>query len=480
MGDTDQTHSFSSASEIAADVREETVAPTDAVDASLDRIEAMNGELNAFVTVTDDLARETAREADRAVESGSADDLGPLHGVPVALKDLGDLKEGVKNTFGCVAFADFVAPRTAVAVERLEAAGAVVVGKTNVSELGHAGVTDNELVGPTANPFDTDRNAGGSSGGSAAAVAAGMVPVAMGSDAGGSIRIPAALCGVYGVKPSFGLVPVDSRPNAFGKKLHHVVKGPLTRTVEDAALLLDVLAGPHPSDPASVPVEMDFRGALDRDVSGMRVAYSPDLDAFEVDDAVASVVESGLDAFEAAGATVETVTVDHGLSNDELADGIMTTFAVSVAGAVETIREFEGVDLRSDDVPVSETLTYLLEEAEDREATDVALTGVPRTQFYDAVQDVFAAYDLLVTPTAGTTAPPLSPAVDAYQEWALGRVLTWPFNWTGHPAASVPAGLTPDGLPVGMQVVAPQYADDRVIAASAAIERERPWHDHYG
>ncbi|PSQ16917.1 amidase [Halobacteriales archaeon QS_8_69_26] len=475
MSDTD-VDPFAPATDLAARIREGEVSPVAVVDAYLDEIADRDEEINAYVTVTGDHARERAREAEVAVEDGEL--WGPLHGVPVALKDLRDLVEGVPHSFGSKLIGDlgYAPERTAANVRRLQDAGAIVLGKTNVPEFGHKGVTDNEYVGATASPVAPETNAGGSSGGSAAAVAAGMAPLATGSDSGGSIRIPAAACGVFGHKPSFGLIPIDSRPNAFGLKTHHSVQGPLTRTVEDAALLMESLVGPHPVDPASVPDPgIDFEGALDRGVEDLRVAYSPDLETFPVEEGVADQVAATVRALESAGATVEEVTVDHGHSMDELADAIETTFSASLVGLAETLQASFGLDVRDYPDQVSDSLLDLIAIGEEKTVGDVARTGIVRTDVYDAVQAVLADYDLLVTPTTGQAGMDLH--TDRGLEWEVA--LTWPFNWTGHPAASVPAGLTDEGHPVGTQIVGRPYADDDVFAASAAVERERPWHDVY-
>lgn len=466
---------FLPATDLAERIRTGELRPTAVVETYLDRIDEYDDAFTAYVTVTDDLAREQAAAAEDALADG--DDVGPLAGVPVALKDLRDLKEGVPHSFGSKLIADlgYRAERTSGVVKRLEDAGAVVLGKTNIPEFGHKGVTDNEHVGATATPFDTDHNAGGSSGGSAAAVAAGMAPVAMGSDSGGSIRIPAAACGVFGHKPSFGLLPVDARPNAFGTATHHTVNGPIARTVEDAALLLDVAAGQHPMDPASVPVDVDFTGALDRPVDDLSVGYTPDLDVFPVEDEVDRVVSEAVEALDEAGATVERTSVGHGLSMAELSDAIETTFSTSLVSLAETLEASFGLDLREYPDQVSDSLLGLIAIGDEKSVGEVAETGLVRTQLFDAVQDTLASYDLLVTPTLGTTALELH--TDRGLDWELA--LTWPFNWTGHPVASVPAGTTADGLPVGMQVVGRRYEDDLVLAASAAVERERPWDHRY-
>ncbi|ARS88468.1 amidase [Natrarchaeobaculum aegyptiacum] len=469
----DSTLTAASATELARRIRDGEVTATDAVEAHLERIETVDGEINAFVTVCADEARDAAAEADRALDGVETDeDLGPLHGVPVALKDLGGLKEGVRHTNGSALFADNVADRTALLVERLEDAGAIVIGKTNTPAFGHKGTTDNGVIGPTASPVDTDLNAGGSSGGSAAALGARMTPIATGSDAGGSIRIPAALCGVYGLKPTFGLVPDDSRPSAFGRSTHHVTKGPMTRTVADAALMLSVLAGPDASDPRSVPVEVDPLEALERPVDGWSIAYSPALEAFDVAEEVQSVVDEAVTAFEAAGATVDEVTLDHGYSMSELEAAVLPTYTTSILETATLLEEEHGIDLREHPDEVPDSLLAMVEAGERFGAADIARSGVVRTDFYDSVESVLAEYDLLVTPTLSYADIALEddPRVSDWN-WTL----TWPFNWTGHPVASVPAGVTDRGHPVGLQVLGRRFDDEAVIAASAALERERPW-----
>lgn len=456
-----------SATWLASRIRDGHVSATDAVDAYLNRIEEKNSDLNAYVTVIGESARNAAREADTARSRGEP--VGPLHGVPIALKDLGAMKKGVRHTFGSQLFAEYEAPRTALIVERLEAAGAIVLGKTNTPELGHAGVTTNKLVGPTASPVDHSRNAGGSSGGSAAAVGAGMAALATGSDAGGSIRIPAACCGVFGMKPSFGLVPNDSRPNAFGNKRHHTASGPLARTVEDGALMLDVLAGPDQVDPGSVPVEVDFRDAVDQSIDGYTVAYSPALDVFDVEPAVQSVVEDTRGAFEAAGASIKEIEVDHGCSMAELTEAVDVTFTTAMAGVVETIATSSGVDFRAHPDEVSESLLAMVETGQKWTTRDRERSGVVRTRLYDGIQSVFETSDILVTPTLACSGFDRQAPSDVV---GWGDALTWPFNVTGHPAASVPVGRTGDGDPVGLQVVGRRYGDEAVLAASAALEQQ--------
>lgn len=462
-----------SATDLARRIREGEVTATDAVEAHLERIDDRDGEINAFVTICAEAAREAAETADRALQGSEAgEDLGPLHGVPVALKDLGEKKEGVRHTSGSALFADTVADRTSLLVERLEDAGAIVIGKTNTPAFGHKGTTENDVIGPTASPIDTSLNAGGSSGGSAAALGARMTPIATGSDAGGSIRIPAALCGVYGLKPTFGLVPDDGRPSAFGRSTHHVTKGPMARTVADAALVLSVLAGPDSGDPRSVPVEVDPLEALERQIDGWSIAYSPELEAFDVADEVRSVVDEAVSAFEAAGATVDEVALEHGYSLSELEEAVLPTYTTSILETATLLEEEHGIDLREHPEEVPDSLLAMIEAGERFGPADIARSGVVRTDFYDSVESVLAEYDLLVTSTLSYADIALEddPRVSDWN-WTL----TWPFNWTGHPVASIPAGLTDRGHPVGLQVVGRRFDDEAVIAASAALERERPW-----
>lgn len=471
---------FLPATRLAREVREGDRSAADLVDAYLDCIERRNDATNAYVRVLDEEARAAARTADEAVASGEA--LGPLHGVPVVIKDNTDVA-GVPTTFGVKPLADNVPERSAVPVERLEAAGAVVLGKTNTPEFGHRSTTDNPLFGPTGTPFDPTKTAGGSSGGSAAAVADGLVPLAQGTDGGGSLRIPASACGVYGHKPSAGLVATRNRPDGFG---HTPFKesGPLARTVADAAVALDVMAGPHPGDPFCHPErELDLRDAVDRPVDDLRVAWSPDLGVFPVAEAVRETVADGVEAISDAGATVERADPDFEHSREELRESWSIGFEVLLGEIRATLRDDVELDLLDHREDLSPLLATLIERAGEYGAVEYKRADAVRTAAFDAVQDVFAEYDLLVSPTLAV--PPFDRTAIGPAEVAgepvhpvFGWCLTWPFNMTGHPAASVPAGFL-DGLPIGMQVIGPRFRDDLVLAAGAAVERERPWADAY-
>ena len=484
MGDTDLA--YRSAADLAGAIAGGRLSPVEVMEETLRRVEVREPSLNAIVFRGFDEAMESARLAGEALARGEAG--GPLLGVPVLMKDLFDFKPGWPATFGGIpAMADFSIDAYCVWAERMEGAGAIIIGKGNSPALGFRGACDNYLFGPTRNPFDTTRNSGGSSGGSAAAVADGLVPIAEGTDGGGSIRIPAAWCGVVGYQPSAGRVPSILRPNAFSGVSPFIYEGPITRTVEDAALAMGVLAGPHPGDPFCALDEPDFNAALDRGIEGWNVAYSPDLGVYPVQPEVAAVIEEAVRAFEEAGAQVVEVDIDIDLDQRELADLwcrlilplSLDAFANLAQGGLDILGEH-----RSDLPP--EFLRWA-----DHVATMSAMEyfddNSRRTLIYDALQTVLGDHDILVSPTLAcmpvenlTTGETRGPTVvDGVEvDPLIGWCMTYFTNFTGHPAASLPAGLS-GGLPVGMQVIGRRAADVDVLTASAAFERARPWVDSY-
>jgi Asp-tRNA(Asn)/Glu-tRNA(Gln) amidotransferase A subunit family amidase len=445
----------------------------------LDRIERLDDEINAFVTVCDERARAAAEEAERALRAGEA--VGPLHGVPVAVKDLTNVA-GVRTTFGSKLFADFVPEEDAVVVSRLKRAGAIVVGKTNTPEFGRKPMTTNLLHGTTSNPWDTTRTVGGSSGGSAAALAAGLVPLATGSDAAGSLRIPASACGVASIVADFGRVPIASRPDGFVDTHPYTFVGPMARSVEDAALMLDVMAGPDDGDPFGLPAnDGSYLETTRRGADGLDVAYSPDLGICAVDPAVEAVVEAAVEDLRRTGASVERVDgvfEDWDVPHDALEVLLQDRYG----GMYDNFVRDHDVDLLECREDVTEEVVSRVEKALDLSALDVRRAERARTEACDAVRDVLSGYDLLVTPTVGMlpfekgTKPTEIGGVpiDPLHGWAL----TWPFNLTGNPVAAVPAGVA-DGLPVGLQLVGRRLRDETVVAAGAAYERVRPWTGSY-
>ncbi|WP_049888255.1 amidase [Natrinema sp. J7-2] len=477
-----------SASELAVRIRRGSLSVTDLVEKYLTRLENRDEDLSAFVTVLEKEARERARTSEQELREGTR--LGPLHGVPIAIKDLFDFKIGAPNTFGSKPFKDFVPEQNATYIDRLQEAGAIIIGKTNTPEFGHKGVTDNLIIGPTSTPFDLDRNAGGSSGGSAAAVAAGIVPLAQGGDTGGSIRIPASCCGVYGFNPTYRRVAQEIRPDAFVSHTPFLQIGPISRTVEDAALMLDVMTGPHPRDPLSMPDDgADFVAATRQGVDGLKIAYSPDLDVFPIDTRVQSVIDEAVSAFEIAGATVEEVEVGIEQSHQELADMWIRENWMTYRSTLEGFKD-DGIDLVGDHRDdLTPAFVDHLEDTADMSIRDYKRDEHARTRVYDAIQDILEEYDLMVTPTIAV--PPVKNQTKSGKQTVgptdingvavdplIGWCLTFPFNFTGHPAASIPAGMA-DGLPIGMQIIGDRFADETVFAASGAFERVKPWMDTY-
>jgi Asp-tRNA(Asn)/Glu-tRNA(Gln) amidotransferase A subunit family amidase len=470
---------FRSATDLAAAVRRGDVSPVELVDAHLERIADRNDLTNAFVTVLEDEARQQARDAQRAVEAG--EDLGPLHGVPVAIKDLADRKEGVPHTMGLQPLADHVATDTSAVVERIEAAGGIVVGTTNTPALGHKMRTDNALVGPTRTPFEPDYNAGGSSGGAGAALADGLAALATGSDVGGSLRHPASCCGVVSLKPTFGLVPRSNPLNAFRGHSPFGVVGPMARTAEDVGLFLDVLAGRDDRDPFSVPDPGGEYAAVEpADPDDLRIGYSLDLDRFAVEPSVRETLVDALDEVERAGASVEQVAVD-GPDKGTLSYAFGRQSAVYFATVVAELDEAHGFDLledHADDVQAS--LVSTVASGRGFEAVEYTTADGPRTEWYGAVERALDGYDALAVPVLATPPlthdEPLPTEIDGESvsglpmDWSL----SWPFNVTGHPVVTAPAGLV-DGLPVGVQLVGRRYAEGQLLDVAAAFEEANPW-----
>ncbi|HEX6298919.1 MAG TPA: amidase [Acidimicrobiia bacterium] len=475
---------YRSAVDLAGAVASREVSPVEVMEVTLRRVEEREPSLNAIVHKAFDEAMDSARGAEQSL--GKGDSPGPLAGVPVVMKDLFDFKPGWPATFGGIpAMADFSIDGYCVWAERMEAAGAIIIGKGNSPALGFRGTCDNYLFGPSRNPFDTTRNTGGSSGGSAAVVADGLVPIAEGTDGGGSIRIPASWCGLVGYQPSAGRVPVVVRPNAFSGVSPFVYEGPITRSVADAALAMGVLSGPHPGDPFCALDKPGFASSLGGGIDGWRIAYSPDLGVYPVQTEVAAVVEEAVRAFEDAGAEVVEVDIDIDLDQRQLSDLwsrlilplSLDAFANLAEGGLDILGEH-----RSDLPP---EFLYWADHVASMSTMEYFDDNSRRTLVFDALQVIMAEYDLLVSPTLAclpvenltngeTKGPTVIEGVEV--DPVIGWCMTYFTNFTGHPAVSLPAGLS-DGLPVGMQVIGRRGADLDVFRAAAAFERARPW-DH--
>ncbi len=447
--------------EIARQVRTKEVSAREVAAHSLARIDALNPSVGAFVAVDGTRALEQAAAVDQIVATGG--DPGPLAGVPLGVKDSEDAS-GYRSTYGSALLADSpVAVSDSVHVARLRSAGCVVVGKTNLPEFAWSGVTDNDLFGPTRNPWNLDHSAGGSSGGAAAALASGMVPLATGSDGGGSIRIPSACCGLSGMKPSLGRVP-GGGPEAPGW-LDLSTKGPMARTMAEVIAALDVVVGPEPTDLRSLPrPEANWPAVLEDPHVPARVAWSPTLGYAEVDAEVLAVCERALSVLESLGA--EVVEVDPVFDADPVGDWL-TMVAACLLRTMGPHR----------DSPAWGRLDPMLAVVVESARTSTALQMV---EVFDRCHEMnvrlvrlFHDARLLVTPTTAAAAPPIalggSGMVNgkATPNWVS---LTYPFNMTRSPAATVCVGLTAAGLPVGLQLVGPQHGDLVVLRSAAALE----------
>ncbi len=461
---------------LAATIRSKQLSPVEVTDAALSRMEKLEPILHAFCTPTPELARETARRLEKSIMAG--EDVGPLAGVPVGIKDL-VCTAGIRTVSGSVAYKDFVPEEDDVVVERLKNAGAIILGKTNVPEFGYSGVGHNPVFETTRNPWNTDLTPGGSSAGSGAAVATGMCPFAIGSDGGGSIRIPSAHSGLYGIKASMGRVPLypgcrDERyPGVSSwESLEHI--GPMSRTVADSALMLSVIAGPDDRDRHTLPApHFDWMDCLRGDLKGLKVAYSPDWGYAAVDPQVRKVVGEAVEVFERdLGCIVEEA--HPGWEDPYNAFWGLVALETDLKGMRELVAKHGG--------QMSPHLVKFLTQpwtAED--LTDAVIT---RKAVVNKMWRFMRRYDLLLTPTLAV--PPFPVHIQG-PEKIEGRMVepfqwlafTFPINMTGQPAASIPAGWTDDGLPVGLQIIGRHLDDPAVLRASAAFEAAKPWKDRW-
>jgi len=460
---------YTSAVELAKLIRSKDASPLEVMEQTITNIETFNPALNAFVSLRIEEAMDEAKAMTERIASG--EDPGPLAGVPIGVKDLEDV-EGMVTSFGSIPYKDNVAPIDSIQVARLKASGAIVVGKTNTPEFGFTAFTKNRLFGVTRNPWDTERTPGGSSGGSAAAVAGGMVPLATGSDAGGSVRIPASYSGCFGLKPSFGRIPFGPASLLQMNQLWNL--GPLTRTVSDAALYLDCVSGYHPADPESLPhSHQSFMRSLEKTPTGLNIAFSPDLGFAPVQKEVAAQIEKAVQSFEEMGHRVELWKERFPEVGAAWNNLIMRDLYGQLHAAIAKNRKEMGR-------PLVETL----EQARHLSIEDRVEAQKTKTELNRLLWELFDRFDILVTPTTPTVAfaakgPPPS-EIDGHPIPLLGSVaFTYPFNISGHPAASVRAGITENQLPVGLQIIGPRHRDDLVLQMAYAYEQARPWNDHW-
>ena len=472
MSDTDLR--FMPATRAAALIRRRQLSPVEYVDTVLAAAAREQPRLNAFVTIMADQARSDAQAAEQAVMRG--DTLGPLHGIPVGIKDLVDVA-GVRTTHGSAIFADNIAQADDILVTRLRQAGAIILGKTTTPEFGVKGLTDGPSFGIARNPWNTERTPGGSSGGSAAAVAAGIGPIALGTDGAGSVRGPAACCGLVGLKPTLGAVPNEAGRDAFGSNIY---AGPLSRTIADAALMHSVLQGPDQNDPWSIGTNHPATlspALLGHDLAALRIGYIPRCANPRVAADVTANTSASLAAWAAIGAEIEELTDP--IDWIEYEGRVLYQSSFAVFGAQYLPHWQNQMD------PV--TLAFMQRGATFSMA-DYRNAEYARTGLFRAIQALFRHYDVLVMPTMTRTALDVGhdaanddiiidgiPCGITRQGWTSPQ---YPFNLTGHPALAVPSGFGDDGLPTSIQIVGKWGAETDILRLGALLEHAQPWAQH--
>lgn len=452
---------YLTATELARRIRTKEISAQQVMQAHLAQIERLNPKVNAVVTLVADRAMDGARAADRAIAKG--DKLGPLHGLPIAHKDLVDT-EGIRTTKGSRIFTDNVPSQDALIVERLKKAGAITIGKTNTPEFGAGSQTFNEVFGQTLNPYNLSKTCGGSSGGAAVALACGMIPLADGSDTGGSLRNPANFCNVVGFRTSPGRVPVYPRESAWDTI---TVQGPMARTVQDVALMLSAIAGPDSRSPIAIVESGDkFRQPLDRNFSNVRVAWSRDLGGLPVDPRVTKALDSQRHVFESLGCRVEDAEPD--MSDADEIFKVWRAWHYEIAYG-ELLKEHREL--------IKETVIWNTEEGLRLTGPQIGRAEVKRTALYQRIRSFMEKYDFLVCPV--NQVPPFNVTqqyiteingvkMDTYIDWMKS---CYYITVTNLPAISVPCGFTPEGLPVGMQIVGRHQDEFGVLQLAYAFEQ---------
>ena len=456
--------------ELVTKIRGKKISPVELTDYFLARIEKHDAKVNAFLTVTGDLARAQAKDAEKAVMNG--EELGPLHGVPVAIKDL-VLTQGIRTTMGSQVYQNNIPDTDDLIVERLKQAGTVILGKTNTPEFGHRGTTENLLGDACRNPWDLSRTAGGSSGGAAAALIAALSPIAPGSDGGGSIRIPGAFCGVYGIKPTHGRIPrLYTSPGRWGQFSQN---GPMTLNVRDAVLTFQVLAGPDQRDPTCLQDPApNFSLGLQGGVKGLKIAWSKNYGYAPVDPEVANCVATAVKIFSDLGAEVEEI--DPPINGEQIFETFKTIFWSDYASVYDKL-----LDSSSD--RLSQEVRLGLEEVRSWNAGKI-MNALHELEWHrERMKRFFGNIDLLLSPALAVPAFPIQEFPDEINGQSVDQMwgytpFTFPINMSGQTAATVPCGFSSEGLPIGLHIVGPKGGEIQVIRASAAYEEARPWQHH--
>lgn len=456
---------FRSSDELRALIDARDLTATELVDAMLAASSQLQQVVNPFVTICEQEARAAAKVADAELRSGKR--RGPLHGIPFIVKDL-TATAGVRTTMGSATHQDFVPERDAVAVERLKQAGAILLAKTTTPEFGHKPMTDAPSFGTTRNPWDLDRSPAGSSGGTAAAIAAGVGPLGLGTDGGGSIRIPASVCGVVGLKATMGQVPHAEAPDTFNNLSH---TGPITRTVRDTELVFEAIAGPHASDIFAASTRQPHSGPTE--LGGLRVGWMPKVGNDAIEPEVLTACEEAVEQLERMGANIETLQMDF----VALEPVFLTIMRASLTSRMSGYLDSHGNRL-------SDSLKRTIELGRDLSVAEVQRAYEARTRAFREIQSLFGRFDLLVSPTLTRPALPLSQGVfdpievDGKSFSSLRSAwnpYTYVFNLTGHPALNLPCGYTGEGLPIGLQLAGPWYSERVLLAVAKRLEEAMPW-----
>jgi aspartyl-tRNA(Asn)/glutamyl-tRNA(Gln) amidotransferase subunit A len=463
---------FMSAFEMREKIKTQELTSVEITETIIERIKKINPIINSYCTPTFELAREMAKKADDVIRRDGKQGL--LHGIPLSIKDLMQTK-GIRTTYGSRLYEDFIPEQDDVAVQRLFSSGGVMLGKTNTPEFGSIALTNNKVFGETKNPWDVEKNSGGSSGGAAAAVAGGIGPLALGSDGGGSIRVPSSCCGVYGLKPTYGRIPSYPRIGIAFKEMDHY--GPIVRYVKDAALMLNVMKGYHPADPDSLPNDdIDYIKILEDRPNKLKIGYSMTLGFGKIlEDEVKENVLKSIQKFEQFDWDIEEVDIK--VRKPETAFKTL----VSIGYAYDLQKDFNN---RLEDL--TPDLIGSIRLGLDNSAMNIGKAREQRKQIYEVMYQYFKNYDILITPTtpcpafkpgwldSGTTFPTIGKKTLSITSW---MTFTYPFNMTGHPAASIPSGWNTSGLPIGMQIVGKRYDEKTVLQVSKAFEDISPWQD---
>ena len=457
---------FMSAVELAQSIRDKKVSSLEATENFFQRIDQLDSQLHSYLTLCQDQALADARAADAAVRQGV--ELGPLHGVPISIKDL-ETTKGVVTTMGSAIFKDRMPDMDSVDVERVKAAGAIILGKTNTPEFGQSGTTENKLGEPCRNPWNTERTPGGSSGGAAAALAAGLCTLSMGTDGGGSVRIPASFTGLFGIKPTQGRVP---RFGGYGRPSanHFSQSGPITRTVADSALLLQVIAGPDTRDITSIREPApDFSANLGAGVNGMRLAWSSDLGYAAVDAEVVDITKQAAMKFIGLGANMD----DAKLKLEDPFETFWNVFSTAAYTSYGHLLEEHRDDL-------SDIGLMSIEHGQQTTGADMSRAIYEVDRLGRRMEEFFDNFDLLLTPTMAVPAFPIDQrpgviggkTVDPF--WGF-LPFTYPINISGQTAASIPCGYSSEGMPIGLHIIGPKGTEAKVLQACAAFEATNPW-----